>query len=197
MKICNWLEDKVFDYVDGLLPNDKKKELENHFKNCPDCRNSYQGVKSVRVQLKKLSPLKTSPDFETVLRTRIKMEKSLKRRGTETWPVRIPLYAATGALIALAAFFVLNNSNRPFYGNQANNPPFLPPSQSIPIQNISQPSSAALGGGSVNIHFPMDQLNLNQRGTPINSVELEKYSTSNSDSIKKISPKTVKHSYEF
>ena len=196
MKICDWFEDKIFDYVDGLLPGDRKKEIEKHFKECSSCLNNFNNAMNVRVQLRNLKPIKTSPDFETVLRTRISMERSLNRRRFVHGPVRIPMYAATGAIIALAAFFILSALNNNFLARKNNNTNLLAPSY-VTNPNTSNNSSADSKNPSQNIHYPMDWVNISKPGTAINSTELKKFSSTRFDSAKQQTPKTVQHQYEF
>ncbi len=195
MKICKWFEDKVYDYVDGLLPGERKKEVEIHFKECSSCLSAFNDIMNIRVQLRHLHSFKTSPDFETVLRTRISMERSLKRSRNLNWPVRIPIFAATGAFVVFAAFFALG-SLKDFRTNNSNDTALIAPSYRS-NQNISNYSSAFNRNLPQNINYPMDWVNISGRGTPINSTELERFSTTRTDSANEITPREVFHHYEF
>ncbi|MFQ5751905.1 MAG: anti-sigma factor [bacterium] len=192
MKICKWFEEKIFDYVDGILPSEKRKEVEKHFKECSPCLDFFNDTKNIRVQLRNLTSLKTSPDFETVLRTRIRMERSLNRHSVLNGPIRIPIYAVTGAFITIAAFFVFSSLNH----GSAKNSNIVAPSY-LTNQNVSNYSGTNIQNLSEKVNYPMDWVNLSGGGTAINSDELEKYSPARSDSAKERTPKEVLHSFEF
>lgn len=122
MKDCNRLKDHLYDYVDEVLPNESKKRLEQHLESCPDCETVLQNLRLLKNQLRTLKPLKTSSDFDMILRARIKMERSLHRGGFANWPVKLPIYAASAALVILAAFFVFDFNSGLRRSNQGNKP---------------------------------------------------------------------------
>jgi len=184
MPECKSFQEKIFDYVDGLLPTGDRKDVVRHLEECLDCSEIYENVTKVRWQLRNLNSIKVSPDFETVLRTRISMERSLSRRSFLNRPIRIPVYAATGALAFLAAFFILNLSDK-----QLNN-------NSVPLNVLSSvPSSqfstnqTTLSRQSIpqQINYPMDRLDISG-GTFISSSNLEKQTSALTDSVTKIVP---------
>ncbi len=112
MKPCKGFEERITDYAEGLLPQTYSKELEAHFQTCSSCRETFNAIRSLRIQLKHLRPVKTSADFNTVLHARIRMERSLNRRSLLLRPAALPAYAATGALALVAAFFLFNPGER-------------------------------------------------------------------------------------
>ncbi len=184
MPECKSFQEKIFDYMDGLLPTGAGKGVVKHLEECLDCSEIYEGVTKVRWQLRNLNSIKVSPDFETVLRTRISMERSLSRRSFLNRPIRIPVYAATGALAFLAAFFILNLSNKQLNNNSA------------PLQVSSSVSSSQFSTNQTKpsrqstlqkINYPMDRLDVSG-GTSISSSNLERQTSALTDSVTEIVP---------
>ncbi len=185
MPECKTFQEKIFDYVDGLLPTGARKDVVRHLEECLDCSEIYEGVTKVRWQLRNLNSIKVSPDFETVLRTRISMERSLSRRSFLNRPIRIPVYAATGALAFLAAFFILNLSDKQLNNNSAP----LNVSSSVPSSQFST-NQTKLSRQSIpqKINYPMDRLDISG-GTSISSSNLERQTSALTDSVREIVPK--------
>jgi hypothetical protein len=184
MPECKSFQEKMFDYVDGLLPTGARKDVVRHLEECLDCSEIYEGVTKVRWQLRNLNSIKVSPDFETVLRTRISMERSLSRRSFLNRPIRIPVYAATGALAFLAAFFILNLSDKQLNNNSAP----LNVSSSVPSSQFST-NQTKLSHQSTpqKINYPMDRLDISG-GTSISSNSLERQTSALTDSVTEIVP---------
>lgn len=184
MPECKSFEEKIFDYVDGLLPTEARKDVVRHLEECLDCSEIYEGVTKVRWQLRNLNSIKVSPDFETVLRTRISMERSLSRRSFLNRPIRIPVYAATGALAFLAAFFILNLSDKQLNNNSA---PLNVSSSVSSSQFSTNQTKLSLQRTPQKINYPMDRLDISG-GTFISSSNLEKQTSALTDSVTKIVP---------
>lgn len=114
MKKCERFRQHFSDYIDGLLDSTIRLELENHLENCPRCLKVIQRMKNVSQKLKHLPGLKTSPDFDMVLRTRIRVESGLERKSWSEnkfkWSIQIPVYAASIAII-WGAFVFINDQN--------------------------------------------------------------------------------------
>jgi hypothetical protein len=47
---CDKMENRLHDYVDGLLPKTEQGEFERHLDACPDCRQEAQFLRSLRRQ---------------------------------------------------------------------------------------------------------------------------------------------------
>ncbi len=184
MPECKSFQEKIFDYVDGLLPTGDRKDVVRHLEECLDCSEIYENVTKVRWQLRNLNSIKVSPDFETVLRTRISMERSLSRRSFLNRPIRIPVYAATGALAFLAAFFILNLSDKQLNNNSAP----LNVSSSVPSSQFST-NQTKLSRQSIpqKINYPMDRLDISG-GISISSRNVERQTSALTDSVTKIVP---------
>jgi hypothetical protein len=184
MPECKSFQEKMFDYVDGLLPTGARKDVVRHLEECLDCSKIYENVTKVRWQLRNLNSIKVSPDFETVLRTRISMERSLSRRSFLNRPIRIPVYAATGALAFLAAFFILNVSDKQLNNNSAP----LKVSSSVPSSQFSTNQTVpSTQNTPQKINYPMDRLNLSG-GTTISSRSLERQTSTLTDSVSEVVP---------
>lgn len=184
MPECKNFQEDIFDYIDGLLPTGSKKGVAKHLEECLDCSEICENITKVREQLRNLISIKVSPDFETVLRTRISMERSLRRRNFLNRPIRIPVYAATGALAFLAIFFILNLSDKQSNNDSAHlkAPPSFSSAQFSP--NQAKPGSQ---GAPQKINYPMDRLNISG-GTPISSNTLERQTLALTDSVGEIVP---------
>ncbi len=184
MPECKSFEEKIFDYVDGLLPTGARKDVVRHLEECLDCSEIYENVTKVRWQLRNLNSIKVSPDFETVLRTRISMERSLSRRSFLNRPIRIPVYAATGALAFLAAFFIFNLSDKQLNNNSA---PLNVSSSVSSSQFSTNQTKLSRQSTPQKINYPMDRLNMSG-GTSISSSNLERQTSVLADSVRGVVP---------
>lgn len=193
MSLCKRFEDEIFDYVDGLLFGPRKKELERHFEECSPCSRAFKEIKRVRNRLRELRSLRTSADFETVLRSRISLERSLRRGALNNWPIRIPLYAAAGALIVIATLFVLQPT-KDNTGN-INKPLNIVPSLSNP--NLSDDSNTNSQIHQENVFYPMDEMKLSVKGVPLSSGEMDRHSPAKSDSVQNSRPDQRIQTVEF
>jgi len=105
--MSDWLQkrDEICDYVDGLLSPEKRKDLDNLINQEPEAREFYEEIKKIRSSLSSLKSIKATDDFDTVLRTRIRLENSISRRGfmaSFNFPVAIA--TVTAALLAIFLF---------------------------------------------------------------------------------------------
>lgn len=110
----------ISDYIEGEFSIQNKKIIEDHVDECPDCSETVSNVKILREKLRNLEKLQTSPDFETVLRTRIRIEAGIGRRRLQeifwTWPARVPIYGMAFALIIIAIVLVVEQVNKSYQG---------------------------------------------------------------------------------
>ena len=191
MKVCKRFEERITDYVDGVLSGSQKTEADRHFQECRDCLDALNEAKTARRYLRSLPNHKTSADFVTVLRTRISMERSLGRRGLLSRPIRIPMYAATGVALALAAFFVSTSLRTSFGTKNTEAPAIVAPSFSN-AQDVSRNTRAGRQLPQ-KVNFPMDWVNVANGGTSINSDELSRFSDARIDSSRGVNAKQVQH----
>jgi len=109
MKNCERFTDLLSDYAENELASAEKRELDVHLQQCSECRSAADGVVNLRYSLRQLSALKTSPDFETILRTRMKMER--RAHAAPMWNFRhlAPRRVATlsAAVVAIGCMIYL------------------------------------------------------------------------------------------
>jgi hypothetical protein len=115
---CQRFKDMVSDYIEGELDHQNRSVMEKHIKDCLGCKQNISQLKRLIQNLRELPRIIATPDFETILRARIRIESGLARRRRERWfPIgqyRLPAYtfATVVVLVALISVFVLNKSNR-------------------------------------------------------------------------------------
>lgn len=116
MKNCKWFEKFFSDYIDGQLDSKMILDLESHLKDCPNCMEIIQRMKKIGKNLQNLPRLKTSNDFETVLRTRIRVEMGLKRNswftGVDGFSLKVPAYIVSLAVFAAMVFFISQQTSQ-------------------------------------------------------------------------------------
>jgi anti-sigma factor RsiW len=103
MKNCERFTELLSDYAENGLASAEKRELDVHLQQCSECRSAADGVVNLRYTLHDLPGLKASPDFETILRTRIKMER--RAHAAPIWNLRhlAPRPVATLSAVAVVA----------------------------------------------------------------------------------------------
>ena len=99
------LQQEIFDLIDGLLPIHKRKEIEKLLETDQDAAAFYVEMKALRSRLGSLPGVKTSPDFDSELRARIRMEKHIGRVGLIPDYIRVPSLAFVGAAAVMLLFF--------------------------------------------------------------------------------------------
>ncbi|MDZ7289848.1 MAG: zf-HC2 domain-containing protein [candidate division KSB1 bacterium] len=86
MKSCERFTELLSDYAENSLAPVEKRELDAHLQHCSECRSTAEGIVNLRHNLRRLSPITTSPDFDTILRARIKLER--RAHFTPLWDMR-------------------------------------------------------------------------------------------------------------
>ncbi|RMF62906.1 MAG: zf-HC2 domain-containing protein, partial [Calditrichaeota bacterium] len=173
----------IFDYVDGLLSIKNRKEVDRHIKGCNTCRDLYHRATDIKAKLKALPRIKTSSNFETILRTRISMERSLSWRAFR-WRANVPMYAISIAVVVVAVFLVANL--------RSSNPVSLTLSQ----PTVSTQPQANFNADSQTVNFPLDVVRLQGGGTPLNSEAVQRDNSTPKDSTRDFLPENV-HTVEF
>lgn len=184
MTDCKSVQEKIFDYIDGLLPVEFRKSFNKHTDQCRHCSSVFDNLKALRAQLQSLKSVKTSPDFDTVLRTRISMERSLRRRSVLNRPIRVPIYAAAGTLAFIAAFFIFNLSESPL---RKNGP--LNVTSSFSSSQISSNNSKQVRQNTSQIIFPMEFVAV-EGGSSISSAASENRASTRTDSAREAVPES-------
>lgn len=163
MENCKQIQELIFDSVDGLATTEQRKAVEEHLQKCNSCLQLYEGVAAVKAALKQLTPLKTSPDFETVLRTRISMERSLSRKGVLQWPARGSVLTFAGAAaITMAILFVNFSGHEPL----TQSPPPAVSSYSTTPNPANSTFAKQPYTQATHVKFPIDIID-SKSGTPI------------------------------
>ncbi len=162
------LQQDIFDLIDGLLPLQKRKEIKKLLENNQEAAQFYQKIKDLRSQLGSLQSVKTSPDFDSDLRARIRMEKRLGRSTLIPEYVRIPSLAFAGAAAVMALFLAFGPNSDNFGAN-------------------TQAELPALEQNSPNVQptfYTLDRVGLNKEGATQLSSEGQRQAASRRDSIR-------------
>jgi anti-sigma factor RsiW len=151
------MQEEVYNYLDGLLSGQNRKLVEQKLQSDPEYRSFFADAKALRSNLKSLPGLKTSADFDTILRTRIKIERSLsRRRSFLTLPRFAPVYVAAAALLALAVFV------SPRFNQQPTQPAVTLGPQTTQI--AEQPSAPKVNAQATPaMNFPTDLIGTSSR----------------------------------
>jgi len=190
---CKQFQDAIFDNLDGLTDSETRKEVERHIQGCSECLQFFQGAQTIKQSLHHLPQAKTSADFETILRSRISLERSLSRKGVLSWPLRGPAYAFAGAtaLIVALLYFSSNDALTQRQPQAIPNAYSAYPSQSqIPKTNYQ-----AFTQQSRKVNYPMDVLDLPRHGTALESRNSPQSTYPDTDSLRKVRYENV--NWEF
>jgi hypothetical protein len=107
MKNCDKFKRLMSEFLDGELRGTLKSEFEEHIKGCRVCSDAVTRLQNIRSSLHRLSPIKTSPDFDAMLRARIRLTSSARWRnygGRDiVVPWRIPALALGTILVVIVA----------------------------------------------------------------------------------------------
>lgn len=110
MNNCERFVGLLSDYADSTMAPAEKSEFAAHLQECAECRSAAEGVVNLRQNLRQLPALQTSPDFETILRARIKLDR--RSHVAPIWnmryagPRRVVSYSAAAALAVVCVFYL-------------------------------------------------------------------------------------------
>jgi len=120
MDSCKRFKYLFSEYIENTLDKSQAELVKSHLSKCPECLGIIKRLKRLKSVFPVLKTIGVSPDFHTILRTRIRIETSMERRSILErifdGQVSIPAYAASFAVILLIAFLILNqtgNQNEP------------------------------------------------------------------------------------
>jgi len=77
MNECSLYKNKLALDAEHELDESDKLAIANHIKSCQSCAAKISDVQIIRNQLRNITKIKTTSDFETVLRARIQMSKNI------------------------------------------------------------------------------------------------------------------------
>lgn len=110
MKTCRNFEGHVSEYIEDELAKNSKSLLEAHLQSCQHCAQIINSVNALRRSLRNIAKVKTSDDFDNMLRARIRLEnrKSRFRRESifSSWKVRIPAYGMAVVFVIFAVLLI-------------------------------------------------------------------------------------------
>jgi hypothetical protein len=195
MKNCERFTKLLSDYAENTLMPAEKCELDVHLEQCTECRVAAEGVVNLRRNLRRLPAIPISPDFETILRTRIKLDR--RAYAAPIWnrqhvaPRRLATFSAT-AVIMIACMF---------YAWQRLSSKTLPPSSSsIAISQMQLAPSANFSSVSpAKILYTLDQVtpqlwpNFDPRGLRPERVPSAPLDSSRTGSSLRPTPTLVSH----
>ena len=125
-------------YLDGEISQQQKKELDSHFKICPNCQETIRQMRIIQQSLKQMPQIKTSEGFENLLQQQIfnsEQKTSPIPFSLHNW--KVPAMGSALVLATIGIFLVFNNSPEP-----------IKPSLTNPGQINSSASPQFLGGES-------------------------------------------------
>jgi len=115
MAICYKYQKFINDYIDNDIDTARKKELEEHMKNCSSCHENFKSAKLLKKSLASLPRYKTSPTFDIVLRSKLKKEinKSSTLLNLPFLPMirPVPAFAALTIILIFVGVLIGNSVN--------------------------------------------------------------------------------------
>jgi anti-sigma factor RsiW len=104
MNSCDKIKKLAFLYNDHALESTQHTQVQEHLSGCPACRGHYAQAQQIRKSLQRLPKVRTAPDFNTVLRARLRSQSTrrpLFRFDFNSVFWRVPAYAGL-ALVFIA-----------------------------------------------------------------------------------------------
>jgi len=122
MSPCQWFRECIFDLFDGELDIARRKELERHMKECPHCASFLNQIRILKSHLRNLMPIKTSDNFQILLREKIRREVAGKRTSAvpSFYITRRWVHAFGIALIVITVGFWVLDHHQPIFRSQEN-----------------------------------------------------------------------------
>lgn len=114
MASCDKMKLNYSNYIDGELPADQYKNLDEHLNICPGCRETVRQMKIIQQSLKQLPQVNTSPDFEQKLHQQIFQQHPRSVFITaqlQNW--KLPAMGSAIVLATVGLFLILNDSTGP------------------------------------------------------------------------------------
>src|SRR5512134_1149108 len=110
---CNTIQQKIADYIEGTLPPDEKKQVEEHLAVCEQCRLYAADIRRTMGSLNSLEEVPPPPWLTQKVMQRIRAEAQPKRGLFQKlfFPlhIKLPLEAAATLLIAGAAVLIIKS----------------------------------------------------------------------------------------
>jgi len=110
---CSTIQQKIADYIEGTLPPDEKKQVEEHLTACEECRLYAADLKRTIESLRGLEEVLPPPWLTQKVMQRIRAEAQPKKGFFQKlfFPlhIKLPLEAAATLLIAGAAVLIMKS----------------------------------------------------------------------------------------
>ncbi|MEJ2054041.1 MAG: zf-HC2 domain-containing protein [Calditrichaceae bacterium] len=103
MMHCDTIKEKLSDYIDDAIEDNLRSQFNTHLEACIDCERLVQRVKSITTKLSQVTAVKTSPEFDKNLRTKI-LESGNPAKSAV--PVKTVVYGLSGLTAAAAIYFM-------------------------------------------------------------------------------------------
>lgn len=109
MNSCDKIKKLAFLYNDHALESTQHTLVQDHLAACPACSGHFAQAQQIRKSLKRLPKVRTAPDFNTVLRARLRSESArqpLFRFDLNSVFWRVPAYAGLAVLFIVIGMMV-------------------------------------------------------------------------------------------
>jgi anti-sigma factor RsiW len=155
MNTCECFSESFSEYVENGVRPEQKKSLDAHLAQCPSCHAAVARLQNLRSHMRALPRIKTSPDFETLLRTRLMLE----RKRAYAIPffsefARMPraaTYAFAGLMLVLtAALLIRGGQGAEALAKRAQN-------DDVYISSFAQPAAES-SPSSAKIFYLLDKI---------------------------------------
>lgn len=156
MNTCENFSASLSDYVENNVHADQRKSFDLHLAQCSSCHAAVDRLQTLRTHLHSLPRLKTSPDFDTMLRTRLMLERK-KTRMLPFFPAfaRMPRavsYAFASIIIVLVAVaFLRPGKSSEAYAKRAQH-------EELSIPSLYTPVGTSLEEPPTKTYFLLDNL---------------------------------------
>ena len=114
MANCDKMKSNYSGYIEGGLPADQYKILDDHLSACPGCREAIREMKIIRQSLRQLPQIQVSPDFEQKLHQLVFQPNP---RGSFIPPQlhnwKLPALGSAIVLATIGLFLIMNDSSGP------------------------------------------------------------------------------------
>ncbi len=141
---CEAAQSRMYEYLEGELSEEERRELEEHMSGCEQCRSVFAEYRRTLEMIGGLKP--DVPDFVAPAMEKIRQE----RAGRERKPImrrRVAAYIASVAAVLLFGFtLIYNQTMRGGQMQSASAPQFAEGSYSQRDENASIADSAGKGG---------------------------------------------------
>ena len=177
IKDCDQFKNELSNFAEGEIDSNKREILQNHLNSCIQCSRKVLHFKKLQKTLRNLPSLKVSPDFDTVLRARIRLEQQRRLRSNIlSFPLvgwRFPAFATVVILLFAVSLFYFTKLNR--FDSTTSKRIVLTPIPNPQVDTIKESKSTIKPSVSdTKINYVMDQVTLedllkNHKGVSLSS----------------------------